>query len=238
MFRQSKWGRAADFGFNMLAAGQGGAREDPYGDYEINTGGSGIPRFAPARPTGYSGDVAARDAVDSAIGVAQWVPVTAIPATLVSGRAHQNKHDSVRAKKALDIKAIQDQVRAISPNDPQRKSKILHYSALLKGLTGTGEIARGTMGQAAYGEIQKAEDERRLKDSPLDRAFRTYKAPGSSDAIMRDMPQQISDEGDRILQFESDMSMLANSSNAVTYPLKRARNFFGLDYLTDAVSLP
>lgn len=235
-FRGSNIGRLADFFVNMWMAHEAGAREDPYGDFQVATGSSGIPRFAPARPTGYGSDVMARDAVDSAIGVAQWIPLTAIPATMVTGTAHQQQHDNVRAKKALEIKAIQDRVKAINPKDPTSRSQLLYYAAQLKGLTGTGEIARGTLGQAAYGAVGQAEDARRRKDAPLDRAFRAYKAPGSINTIMSGLPEQIVTEGDKILQFEADMSKMANSSNAITYPLKRARNFFGIDYISDQLS--
>ena len=235
-FRTSKWGRAADFAFNMAAAGQAGVAEDPYGDYVVNGG-----RFVPARPTGYSGDVSARDAIDSAIGVAQYVPVTAIPATLVSGRAHQNKHDSVRAEKAVAISQIQDLVRKIDPKSPNARGQMIHYAALLKGLSGTGEIARGTIGQPAYAEVKANEDARRAKASPLTQSFNAYMAPVmQQEARFSEIPEAILKESDEILKFEADLSKIGNSRKAVTYPAKRfaawASDWLSPDRLLDTIS--
>ena len=233
-FRNSNAGRIADVGFNMLAAGQGGvAGEDPYGDYEANTGSSGITRFVPARPTGFSDDVLGRDFVDGAIGAAQFHPVTAIPATLISGSAHQVKHDNVRAKKVKDISELQAKIKALDPKSPNSRSELMYYAALLKGLSGTGEIARGTMGQGSYFEMKQAEDARRKKDSPLGFAFDAYGKPlVAKESDFSEIPQRIIDEGDKIMKFEADMSKVSNSPAAITYPLKRTAG------LLDDVSAP
>jgi hypothetical protein len=235
-FRTSKWGRGLDFLFNMAVANQAGVAEDPYGDYVKN--GS---RYVPARPTGYAGDVAMRDAVDSAIGVAQYVPITAIPATLLSGKAHQGQHDYVRAKKSYDIAELQDLVRKIDPKSPQARNQLLHYAALLKGMSGTGEIARGTLGQPAYAEIKHNEDTRRQAASPLTQGFNAYMAPFmQQDARFAELKDSILKESDEIMKFEADLSKVGKSRKSITYPAKRfaawASDWLSPDRLLETMS--
>lgn len=233
----SPYGRATDYLFNMASAWQSGLPEDPYGDYELSKTG-GAARYVPRRHTGYSGDVARTDSQDAAMMALQWHPVTRIPATLLSGRATLDKHDAVRAKKAPDIRDIQEAIRNISPTDPNRRKLLLHYTSLLKGLSGTGEVARGTTGQMAYMDLNKREGVRRQVQDPA-RIMRSAALTNDMAAEAR-VPELALRYGDELIDYEADVSKVQNSVNGITYPVKRfaswGTDFISFDRLLDTIS--